>query len=53
MAKVIYQGNGNTGGSVPVDNNNYAANASFTVAGPGSLRLGSSRSCIEPESARR
>ena len=42
MAKVIYNGNGNTGGSVPVDNTNYAANASFTVAGPGSLSLGSS-----------
>src|SRR5262249_29639205 len=42
MPKVIYEGNGNTGGSVPVDNNNYAANASFTVAGPGSLSLGSS-----------
>ncbi|HEY8031437.1 MAG TPA: hypothetical protein VIF02_03385, partial [Methylocella sp.] len=42
MAKVIYNGNGNTGGSVPVDNSNYAANASFTVAGPGSLSLGSS-----------
>ena len=22
----VYKGNGNTGGSVPVDNNNYAAN---------------------------
>ena len=42
MAKVIYNGNGNTGGSVPVDSNNYAANASFTVAVPGSLSLGSS-----------
>ena len=35
MPKVIYKGNGNTGGSVPVDNTNYAANGSFTVAGPG------------------
>jgi hypothetical protein len=42
MAKVIYQGNGSTGGSVPVDNNSYAANASFNVDGPGSLSLGSS-----------
>ena len=42
MAKVIYNGNGNTGGSVPVDNNNYAPNASLTVAGPGSLSQGSS-----------
>ncbi len=41
MPKVIYQGNGNTGGSVPVDNTNYAATGSFTVAGPGSLTLGS------------
>ena len=41
MPKVIYNGNGNTGGSVPVDNTNYAANGSFTVAGPGSLTLGS------------
>jgi hypothetical protein len=40
--EVIYIGNGNTCGSVPIDNNNYAANASFTVAGPGSLSLGSS-----------
>ena len=39
MPKVIYKGNGNTSGSVPADNNNYAANASFTVAGPGSLSL--------------
>ena len=39
MPKVIYKGNGNTGGSVPVDNTNYAANGSFTVAGPGSLVL--------------
>ena len=42
MPKVIYNGNGNTGGSVPVDNTNYAASGSFTVAGPGSLTLGSS-----------
>jgi hypothetical protein len=42
MPKVIYNGNGNTGGSVPVDNTNYAAGGSFTVAGPGSLTLGSS-----------
>jgi hypothetical protein len=42
MPKVIYNGNGNTGGSVPVDNNNYAANAAFNVAGQGSLSLGSS-----------
>ena len=42
MPKVIYKGNGNTGGSVPVDNTNYAANGSFTVAGSGSLTLGSS-----------
>lgn len=42
MPKVIYNGNGNTGGSVPVDNTNYAANGSFTVAGPGSLSQGSS-----------
>ena len=42
MPQVIYQGNGNTGGSVPVDNNTYAANAPFTVAGPGSLSLGGS-----------
>lgn len=42
MPKVIYNGNGNTGGSVPVDNTNHAANASFTVAGPGSLSQGSS-----------
>ena len=41
MPKVIYNGNGNTGGSVPVDNTSYAANGSFTVAGPGSLTLGS------------
>ncbi len=40
MPKVIYQGNGNTGGSVPVDNTSYAAAGSFTVAGPGSLTLG-------------
>ena len=42
MAKVIYNGNGSTGGSVPVDNANYAPNAPFTVAGPGSLSQGSS-----------
>ncbi len=42
MPKVIYNGNGNTGGSVPVDNTSYAANGSFTVQGPGSLTLGSS-----------
>jgi hypothetical protein len=41
MAKVIYNGNGNTGGSVPDDTNTYAANAAFTVAGPGSLSQGS------------
>ena len=41
MAKVIYKGNGNTGGSIPVDNNNYAPNAPFTVEAPGSLSLGS------------
>lgn len=42
MAQVIYNGNGSTGGTVPVDNNDYAANAPFTVEGPGSLSLGSS-----------
>lgn len=42
MAQVIYNGNGSTGGSVPVDSNNYAPNAPFTVAGQGSLSLGSS-----------
>jgi hypothetical protein len=41
MPKVIYNGNGNTGGSVTVDNTSYAANGSFTVAGPGSLTPGS------------
>jgi hypothetical protein len=42
MAKVIYDGNGNTGGSPPADNTNYApSDASFTVAGPGNLSLGS------------
>ena len=40
MPKVIYKGNGNTGGSVPVDNTNYAANGSFPVAQPGSLTQG-------------
>jgi hypothetical protein len=39
MPKVIYRGNGNTGGSPPVDNTNYAANGGFTVAGSGSLTL--------------
>jgi hypothetical protein len=42
VAQVIYNGNGSTGGSVPVDNNNYAPNASFSVATPGGLSLGSS-----------
>jgi hypothetical protein len=42
MPQVIYKGNGNTGGSVPVDNTNYAANGSFTVAKSGGLSLGSS-----------
>ena len=41
MPKVIYNGNGNTGGSVPVDNASYAVNGSFTVAGLGSLTQGS------------
>ena len=41
MPKVIYNGNGNTGGSVPVDNTSYAVNGSFTVAGLGSLTQGS------------
>ena len=31
MPQVIYNGNGNTAGSPPVDSNNYAANAAFTV----------------------
>jgi hypothetical protein len=38
MANVIYNGNGNAGGSVLVDSNNYAANASFTVLGRGHER---------------
>jgi hypothetical protein len=42
VPKVIYNGNGNTGGSAPVDNTNYAANSSFTVAGASGLSLGSS-----------
>ena len=33
MAKVIYNGNGNTGGSVPVDNNNYNAGDTVTILG--------------------
>lgn len=41
MPNVIYNGNGNTGGQPPTDNTTYAANASFTVAGPGNLSLGS------------
>src|SRR5437764_15490939 len=41
MPKIIYNGNGSTGGSVPVDNTNYAANASVTIAAPGSLTKGS------------
>jgi len=42
MPKVIYKGNANIDGSVPVANANYAANGSYTVAGPGSLPLGNS-----------
>jgi len=42
MPEVIYKRNANTGGSVSVDNANYAANGSYTVAGPGSLTLRSS-----------
>jgi hypothetical protein len=42
MPKIIYNGNGSTGGSAPVDNTNYAANASVTIAGPGNLTKGSS-----------
>jgi len=34
---VTYNGNGNTGGSVPVDNNNYLQGATVTVASPGNL----------------
>ncbi len=34
---VIYNGNGNTGGSVPVDANSYASGASATVLGSGTL----------------
>ncbi|AFM13026.1 InlB B-repeat-containing protein [Turneriella parva] len=30
---ILYAGNGNTGGTVPVDSNNYPAGASFTVLG--------------------
>jgi len=41
MPKVIYNGNGNTGGTAPVDNTNHAANSQFTVAGPAALTLGS------------
>ena len=41
MAQVIYYGNGNTGGSPPTDTTTYAPNAPWTVAGPGSLSLGS------------
>jgi hypothetical protein len=44
MPKVIYDGNGNTGGSVPVDNTSYAVNGSYTVAGLGSLTQGSNLS---------
>lgn len=33
MAKVTYKGNGNTGGSVPVDNNTYNAGDTVTVLG--------------------
>lgn len=32
MAKVIYNGNGSTGGTVPVDSNNYASGNSVAVA---------------------
>jgi len=31
MPQVIYNGNGNTGGSVPVDNTNYTANGLLPV----------------------
>lgn len=30
---VIYNGNGNTGGAVPIDSNNYTANATVTLKG--------------------
>ena len=41
MPKVIYNGNGNTGGSVPVDGNNYNVGDKVTILGPGSLAKGS------------
>jgi len=33
MAKVIYNGNGNTGGSIPVDNTDYGSGTNATVLG--------------------
>jgi uncharacterized repeat protein (TIGR02543 family) len=36
---VTYDGNGNDGGSPPVDDNNYEQGQTVTVAGPGSLSL--------------
>lgn len=42
MPQVIYNGNGSTSGTVPVDTSTYAASDPFTVAGPGNLGLGSS-----------
>lgn len=41
MAKVIYDGNGNASGSVPVDGNTYNAGDTVTVLGGGSLGKGS------------
>src|SRR5690349_9410149 len=42
MARVIYNGNGNTGGSVPVDGNTYNPGDNVTVLGnTGSLAKGS------------
>jgi len=42
VPKITYNGNGSTGGSAPVDDTTYAANASVTIAGPGNLAKGSS-----------
>ncbi|WP_158014458.1 InlB B-repeat-containing protein [Ralstonia solanacearum] len=37
MPNVVYNGNGSTGGVVPVDATNYAAGSTVTVAAPGTL----------------
>ncbi|MCW2755441.1 MAG: hypothetical protein JWQ32_2852 [Marmoricola sp.] len=41
MPKIIYNGNGNTAGSVPTDTNTYSSGGSYTALQPGSLKNGS------------